>query len=128
MADALADRVAGDALHRRAHGADPALGVEDADDVGRGLNHRLEGRLPLPHRGLGLAALGDVHDVAEGVDQLAAVVVDQPGHAVEPAVAVPEQEPELLLELGRPLGNGPLQGVGEPLAVTGVELGQPERG
>ena len=26
-ADAVGDRVAGDALHRRAHGADPALGV-----------------------------------------------------------------------------------------------------
>jgi hypothetical protein len=34
LADAVAGRVAGDALHRRAHGTDPALGVQDADDVG----------------------------------------------------------------------------------------------
>jgi hypothetical protein len=127
-ADAVGDRVAGDALHRRAHGADPALGVQDADDVGRGLHHRLEGRLPLAHGRLGLAALGDVHDVAEGVGQPAVVVVDEPGHAVEPAVAVPEQEPELLLELGRPLGHGPVEGVREPLAVPGVDLGHPEPG
>ena len=47
---------------------------------------------PLPHRLVGLPALGHVHDIAEGVDQHALVVVDEPGQAKEPAVAVLEQE------------------------------------
>ncbi|HEV2917630.1 MAG TPA: hypothetical protein VG673_00065, partial [Actinomycetota bacterium] len=93
-----------------------------------GVDDRLQGGLPLPHRLVGLPALGHVHDVAEGVDQHALVVVDEPGHAQQPAVAVPEQEAVLLLQLRGPLGDGPLERPGEAVAVLGVELVEPEAG
>jgi hypothetical protein len=101
-----------DPLGRRAHRADAALGVQDGDDVRGGVDDRLEGGLPLPHRLVGLPALGHVHDVAEGVDQHALVVIDEPGHAQQPAVAVLEQEAVLLLQLRGPLGDGPLERLG----------------
>jgi hypothetical protein len=75
-ADAGVGRLPEDPLGRRAQRADGALGVQDADDVRGGVDHRLEGRLPLPQDVVGLLALGDVHGVAEGVGQGAVVVVD----------------------------------------------------
>jgi hypothetical protein len=112
----------------RAHRTDGALGVQDGDDVRGGVDHGLESGLPLPDGVVGLLALGDVHGVAEGVGQGAVVVVGQPGDAVQPAVAVLEQEPVLLLKLRSPLEDGPLQHGGEVLAVLGVELVGPEAG
>jgi hypothetical protein len=127
-ADAGVGRLPEDPLGRRAQRADGPLGVQDADDVRRGVDHRLEGRLPLPQGVVGLLALGDVHGVAEGVGQGAVVVVDKPGHAVQPVVAVPEQEAVLVLQLRRPLGDRLLEEVGEALPVVGVELAGPEAG
>jgi hypothetical protein len=55
------------------------LQVVGVDDVGaEGAATR-----PLPHRLVGLVALDRVHGVAEGVGQLAAVVVDQAGRPVQ---------------------------------------------
>ena len=62
LAQPLAWRIPQDPLDRRAHQAHPTRSIQDGDDVRRGTDHRLQGRLPFPQRHLGLSAVGDVAD------------------------------------------------------------------